>query len=227
MDQFNLKQWLIENKAGIYTKTSLNEALDSEKAFADDYINRGDLKEMNPAALGLGQAEADIEMQKQDDENGDWVDNASMDVVAEAGEKTTAVEIKDWEVNILGKDHIVDAEVDVDYHREDEEYVDHMLVNPGGIYIDSAVAKITKLGVENGDEYRDVNDPTYIKQIQDLLNKDPKLNRRLEDEAADSPDFQGIMDDDGYDSGYEPDDIDETVGYAMITKPSDPAERGE
>lgn len=222
MDQFNFKQWLMENRAGAYSKVSLNEALDPNKAFADDNTNRGDLQEIDPAALGVGQAVADREMQKQDDLNSDWVDNASMGVVAEAGEKSTTVNIKDWEVNILGKDHIIDAEVDVDFHSEDDEYVDHMIVSPGGIYIDNAVAKITKLGVENGDEYRDVNDPAYIKQIEELINKDPKLNRKLEDEAADSPDFQNVMNDDGYDSGYEPDEMDETVGWAMITKPADP-----
>lgn len=208
MTQFDLKQWLIENKSGMYSKVSLNEALDPEKAFGDDNTNRDDLQEIDPATLGVGQAVADREMQKQDDLNSDWVDNASMGVVAEAGEKSATVNIKDWEVNILGKDHIIDAEVDIDYHEEGDEYVDHMIVSPGGTYIDNAVAKITRLGVENGDEYRDVNDPAYIKQIEELLNKDPKLNRKLEDEAADSSDFQNVMD--------------ETVGWATITKPSDP-----
>lgn len=41
------------------------------------------INELNPAALGAGQAAADAEMQKQDDQNGVMVDNASMDVVAE------------------------------------------------------------------------------------------------------------------------------------------------
>jgi len=224
MDQFNLKQWLIENKAGVYSRTSLNEALDPEKAFADDNTNRDDLQEVDPAALGLGQAVADREMQKQDDLNSDMVDNASMGVVAEGDKGSIEVKVEDWEVTILGKDHIIDAEVDVDYHEEGDEYVDHMVVSPGGVFIDSAVARITKLGVEEGDTYRDVTDPAYIKQIEDLINKDPKLNRKLEDAASDSADFQNF---DPSDSYNEPDDMDETVGYAMITKPSDPVERGE
>ena len=94
MTNFNLKQWLIENKSGMYSKISLNESLDPKKAFADDNENRGDLEEINPAALGVGQAVADREMQKQDDENSDWVDNASMDVVAEAKEHYTEVKIE-------------------------------------------------------------------------------------------------------------------------------------
>lgn len=213
MEQFDLKQWLMENKAGAYSKALLKEEFDVDGAFGDDHVNRDDLEEINPAALGMGQDIADKEMQKQDDENGDWVDNASMDVVAEGGGKSTTVNIQDWEVTILGKDHIIDAEVDVDYHSEDDEYVDHMVVSPGGVYIDSAVAKITKLGVEDGDTYRDVNDPAYIKQIQDLINKDPKLNRKLEDEAGDSADFERAMN-----------DLEETVGWATITKPADSEE---
>jgi len=47
-----------------------------------DYIDGG-LQEVNPAALGAPQAAADAKMQQQDDENGDMVDNASMDVMAE------------------------------------------------------------------------------------------------------------------------------------------------
>lgn len=212
MTDFNLKQWLIENKSGIYSKVSLNEGLSAEKAFADDNENRGDLKEINPATLGVDQAAADARMQQQDDENGDMVDNASMGVVAEAGEHSTEVKLEEWEINILGKDHIIDADVDVDFHYEGDDYEDHMITSPGGYYVDNAIATITKLGVEDGDSYRDVNDPAYIKQIQDLLNKDPKLNRKLEDEVADSIDWSKM---------------DETVGYVMKTKPSDPLERGE
>lgn len=47
-----------------------------------DYIDGG-LQEVNPTALGAPQAAADAKMQQQDDENGDMIDNASMDVVAE------------------------------------------------------------------------------------------------------------------------------------------------
>ena len=68
MDGFNLKQWLIKNKAGVYSKSK---------------SHKDELQELDPAALGAGQEEADIEMQKKDDQNGDWVDNASMDTVAE------------------------------------------------------------------------------------------------------------------------------------------------
>jgi len=44
---------------------------------------RDSLEEVDPTALGAPQAAADVKMQQQDDENGDMVDNASMDVMAE------------------------------------------------------------------------------------------------------------------------------------------------
>ena len=67
MDNFNLKGWLIEKKAGIYSKTRSEEF----NVHGDENVNRGDLSEVDPAALGVGQAVADREMQKQDDQNGD------------------------------------------------------------------------------------------------------------------------------------------------------------
>lgn len=212
MSNFDYKQWLFENRLGAYSKSSLLKEFNSEDGFSDEEQNRDDMNEINPAALGVGQAVADAEMEREDDLNSDMVDNVSMGVVAEAGEYSTEVKIEEWEVNILGKDYIIDADVDIEFHYEGDDYEDHMLINSGGYYVDNAVAIITKLGVEDGDTYRDVNDPTHIKQIQDLINKDPKLNRKLEDEAASSVDWSRM---------------DETVGYVMKTKPSDPLERGE
>jgi len=59
-------------------------ALDLVNGVKDTLEHGGDsLKELNPVALGAPQAAADAKMQQQDDENGDMVDNASMDVMAE------------------------------------------------------------------------------------------------------------------------------------------------
>lgn len=223
MTDFNLKQWLFENKMGAYEKASRLKELDVDSAFEDGDENRGDLQEVDPAALGVGQAEADAEMEKRDDLNSDMVDNASMGVVAEASNQSTEVEIKGWEVNILGKDHIIDADVTVDFHYEEDDYVDHMVVSPGGYFVDGATAVITGLGVEEGDTYRDVNDPVYAKQIQDLINTDPRLNRMLEDEASNAIEWDSM----GEEDRYEGPDMEETVGYVMKTKPSDPLERGD
>ena len=224
MNNFDLKQWLFENKVGAYGKASLLNEFNHEDGFSDETENRDDMNEINPAALGVGQAVADAEMEKQDDdERGDMVNNASMGVVAEAGESSTEVQVEEWEVTILGKDYIIYADVDVDFHYEQDDYVDHMITSPGGYFVDSAVATITKLGVFEGDDYRYITDPAYIKQIQDLINKDPKLNRELEDTAANYIDWDSVDDIDT----YEGPDMEETVGYVMKTKPSDPLERGE
>lgn len=223
MKDFNLKQWLFENKMGAYEKASRLKEFNVDDAFEDGSENRGDMNEINPATLGVGQAQADAEMEKQDDLNSDMVDNVSMGVVAERKGKSTDVEIKDWEVKILGKDHVIDADVTVYFHEEDDEYLDGRVISYGGPYIDDAFAIVTRLGVEDGDTYRDVNDPEYIKQIQNLINKDPMLRRRLEDEANDVIDWGSVGDIDT----YEGPDMEETVGYVMKTKPSDPLERGD
>ena len=145
MDNFNLKQYLFESRAGMYSKAVLkehelenpsllgkeiaaahpelvqlirnNEAkkyqdiifqsageilqdagvkLQTVRGLAYDHdwaadlvsatldaLGRENLKEINPAALGAQQDAADAKMQQQDDENGDMVDNVSMDTVAE------------------------------------------------------------------------------------------------------------------------------------------------
>lgn len=80
MNNFDFKKWMIKNKTSMYSKTSVDEFYDFDN---DQVVNRGDLKEIDPSALGAPQAAADAEMQKQDDENGDEVNNASMGVVAE------------------------------------------------------------------------------------------------------------------------------------------------
>jgi hypothetical protein len=146
MDNFNLKQFLFESRAGMYSKTQLNEhrfedatllggeiakahpellrfkldgdtkkyqdaifkyagellhnagvSLQTVRSLAYDYdwarelvdavgdkFEYGDLEEVNPAALGAQQDAADAKMQQQDDENGDMVDNVSMDTMAES-----------------------------------------------------------------------------------------------------------------------------------------------
>ena len=48
MNTFNMKQWLMENKSGMYSKT---------------------MNEVDPANLGLAQDEADAEMQDEDDDS--------------------------------------------------------------------------------------------------------------------------------------------------------------
>lgn len=83
MKDFDLKNWLIQNKSGMYSKVKKEVDFDEESLTSSQTQNRGDLDELNPTVLGIPQDVADAEMQKKDDENGDWVDNASMDVVAE------------------------------------------------------------------------------------------------------------------------------------------------
>lgn len=192
MIEFDMKQWLQNNKIGPY-KNLLNEG------------------------LGDAQAQADHEMEEEDDERGDMVNNASMGTVAEtAGRKSFIADIEEVPFHILGKEYIVTGEVDVDGSLEAEGFV-----------FDHAEIKIKELHVESGNEYTEVKDPVKIKTIEDLINTDKKLQYDLEDAVTDTADFGDLEGD----SDYSPEDLDENpdeqigVGYASITKPSDPNRR--
>ena len=199
MDNFNMKQWLQENKMGPYSKTLLNE--------------------INPAALGVGQEEADEEMQQQDAMRGTEVDNVSMGVVAEYKTQSGTINMNDYEITILGKDYMMDVEVDVEYHMEEPGYEDPYQISSGGIVLDNATAEIKKLAVGEEDEYREINDPAAIKQIEALLNTDKRIKKQFEDDVADTSDF--------FELGAGDDYIDEAgiVGYVMKTKEADPEKK--
>ena len=192
MIEFDMKQWLQNNKIGPY-KNLLNEG------------------------LGDAQAQADHEMEEEDDERGDMVNNASMGTVAETtGRKSFIADIEEVPFHILGKEYIVTGEVDVDGSLEAEGFV-----------FDHAEIKIKELHVESGNEYTEVKDPVKIKTIEDLINTDKKLQYDLEDAVTDTTDFGDLEGD----SDYSPEDLNENpdeqigVGYASITKPSDPNRR--
>lgn len=189
MDNFNFKKFLFENSLGAYSK--------AEK-----------IQEVDPATLGMDQAEADTQMQMQDDQNGDMVDNASMGTVAEA--ENTTIQIQEEPFFILGKEYIVSGEVEIDYEYEKPDYEDQQMISAGGYVVTDAKITISELFVEEGDSYRPVQDPKAIKQIQDLINTDPKLKRNLEDistnKVADSLEEEDVK---GEQIG---------IGYAMKVK---------
>jgi hypothetical protein len=188
MDNFNLKEWLIENKVGNFGKALIKENIQNE---ADETVfNASDFP----------------------------VTETNTTVVSENKEGIVDTKIDEWEVTILGKDHLIDADVEVSFYYESPSY-DDLGRDYGGYYADGARAVITKLGIEDGDTYRDVTDPAYIKQIQDLINTDPKLNAKLLDASEDNVDWGSL--------GEPYDDMSEAneqigVGYVMKTKPSDP-----
>ena len=201
MKNFNLKQWLIENKAGVYSKTDIPEDFD---VTGDETENRGDmnsdgtLQELNPAALGVQQAAADRQMQKQDDENGDWVDNASMDVVAEAKIGGYA-EVHDEELEIDGIPTILTCDIDYELDKESRSISDYRI-------------KITDLGMdkENAGEYVTISDPRVIAQVENRLNTDEKLAKPILDQidVTSATRFES--------------NIPETVGYVMkVRKPGE------
>lgn len=86
MDNFNLKQWLFENKSGMYSKVKYETTDFTEKSDVTDQIqNRDDLEELSPAVLGIPQDVADARMQQQDDEDGDWLASSGVSEAIEGG----------------------------------------------------------------------------------------------------------------------------------------------
>ena len=205
MQQFNMKQWLMENKSGMYSKVNEVSPADydtiAQAEFGMDYDQlgsgekewvrdeaemKGSVNEIDPAALGAPQAAADAEMQQQDDENGDMVDNASMDVAAEA----------------YGMEDMPDAE-------------------RNKIQTD-----------KNGNIINATNDDgeTFAvgSLVKDNNGKDTKILGFKQNQGkvkAITSDNGGLNVSEWDINGLTLDEVDETVGYAMITKPSDPNRR--
>lgn len=115
-------------------------------------------------------------------------------------------DIPDMEFTLDGKDYIAKLEVDYSFNYDHED----------GVYDYDQEVRVLELGVaEPGDsEYVPVTDPAVIKNIQHVLNTDPKLSQSIEDmvdtwdagEAYDDADE--YFDDGDYDEFREGDDYD-------------------
>ena len=167
----------------------------------------GPYKHLLAENLGDAQAKADREMEEEDDKNSDMVSNVNMGTVAEGrgGVKSGTATLDEEPFNVLGKEYLVSGEVDFNGEFEEEGFV-----------IDNATLTIKELKVENGDNYRVIQNPEVIKIVQDLINTNSKLQYELNDAIVGSNfDFSTL---------YEDAEMDEQIGigYASITKPSDP-----
>jgi len=239
MTNFDMKQWLQENRVGPY-KGLLKEDLgdpqaradhedvneDKRNAFIEGFKANNSLEKLEKwvreeryhygndiNAQELLNKIYQLKMEEEDDENGGMVNNVSMGTVAEArGSKTFVVDLEEEPFFILGKEYMVSGKVDVEISSDEEGFV-----------IDHAAITITDIREEDDEQYTEIKDPVKIKMLQDLINTDKKLQHDLEDAVADKGDFGDYEDDSDW-SGSE---VDEQmgVGYASITKPSDPNRR--
>lgn len=187
MDNFNLKSFLFENKMGMYSRA---EGMSGD----------------NVTDLGVGQAEADMEMQ-----------DGTLD---EGQSGTTTATVEEYTPMILGKEYLINGSAEVEYSEEAADYEDQQMISAGGFTVDKAVLTIAELFVEEGTtSYRQIQDPKFIKQIQDLINTDPKLSADFEKECQDY--FVN------WDQLSERQSNDEQIGigYAMKVKDSDPQQK--
>lgn len=154
------------------------------------------------SSLGAPQAAADAEMQQQDDQDASPIAEARNNV------HTGYVRMEDQDILILGKEYLLDADVEFKFTIEEDDYEDHNLISAGGVELVDFKARVTRLSVESEEGYRGISDPSTIKQIEDIINNDPKVSRNFGESIAATREFE--------DAGYyedldDTDDLDETI----------------
>lgn len=175
MDKFNFKEFLIENRVGMYAKA---------RPITEEIEVNTEVTSVHEQPVEEGSSEVN----------------------------TTTVDVRDHDMIILGKEYIINGTAEVEFTEEEADYEDHMMINPGGYVVEKATIAISDLAVEDGDSYRSINDPKYIKQIQDLINTDPKLQNRFEKFCAEYlVDWSSLGEQIG-------------VGYVSKVKDADPAQ---
>lgn len=217
MNTFNMKQWLTENKVGPYSKTQLNESHEGN----DQWLDR-----FHDLLHGL---KIDQWMKKQ------IMDIPSHDIISMYDETTPEMALKDLIPKMFhsareSKETLQeDSEVgnsqsmsEYEFDINGEEYLISMDVNWRGIWrtddgeLDdiSYQVDIRDLAKVVGDEYVPVTD----EQEKAMVKKELETNPELEKQIFDSLDLSAG------ERIFEKDETDEQigVGYAMITKPSDP-----
>lgn len=186
MDNFNYKQFLFENKIGVYAKAA---NLKEDTFYAPSYV-----------AQKYGDRAKEIEANIEDEEEANpniWdlytslqtpeeTDEFIKGFINETGDHGNLIttDIPEYEMVILGKEYLIKGSAEVEFTYEDDEYEDHHLIYSGGYVVEKATISISELSVEDGDSYRPIKDPKFIKQIEDLINTDPKLKNQFEEDCA-------------------------------------------
>lgn len=111
--------------------------------------------------------------------------------------------IPDFEFEVNGKEYMASISIDFNFDWDSED----------GIYNYDHTVEVDKLAVSDGNEYIPTEDTSEIAAVQNLLNTDPELSRRIEkyvDTSSAEPEV-----DDSYD------DLDEDSDYDMGTPSGD------
>ncbi len=224
MNTFNMKQWLTENKVGPYSKTQINESHEGN----DQWLDR-----FHDLLHGL---KIDQWMKKQ------IMDIPSRDIVSMYDETTPENALKDLIKKMFhsareGKQIYEDSKLPYEYEIDEQEfevngtqylvnyviYYDYYFDYENEQYIFDMEAKVKSLYKGVGDEYVETTNPMDIKIATEYVNTKDNLFKQEEyiDVPEPGPDPGDNMDDDSWMTEKKTDEQ-IGVGYAMITKPSDP-----
>lgn len=227
MNTFNMKQWLTENKVGPYSKTVINESHEGNEQWLERFYN---------LLQGL---KIDQWMKKQ------IMDIPSHDIIGMYDETTPEMALKDIVKKVFHSAHESKQPVnersyelggnesipDFEFVFNGEDYLAKLEVNWSADYdaenhemgfVDMDIT-IHELAKAVGDEYIDVTDENEKAAVKKELETDPKLQKELSnyvdfssgEPMYDEPEPWNIDEKDQHDEQIG-------VGYAMITKPSDP-----
>lgn len=224
MNTFNMKQWLTENRVGPYSKTQINESHEGNEQWLDRF---------HDLLHGL---RIDQWMKKQ------IMDIPSHDIVSMYDETTPENALKDLIKKMFhsareGKQMNEDKKLPYQHEVEEQEfevngtqylanyiiYYDYTYDYEYGQFDFDMEAKLESLYKGVGDEYVKTSDPNDIKIATEYINSQSNLDKQSRDiEVEDpGPDPGDNMDDDSWMTEKKTDEQ-IGVGYAMITKPSDP-----
>jgi len=218
-----MKQWLTENKVGPYSKTKINESHEGN----DQWLDR-----FHDALQGL---KADQWIKKQ------IMDIPSHDLISLYGDTTPENALKDVVKKMFhsakeGKQVTEDNKLPYEHEVEEDEfelngtqylanYVIHYDYSYDYKYQQfdfDMEAKLKSLYKGVGNEYVQTNDPNDIKIATEYINSKPNLGKQSRDiEVGEPGEDETNMDDDSWMTEENPKEQ-IGVGYASITKPSDP-----
>jgi len=225
-----MKQWLTKNKVGPYSKTKINESHEGNDQWLDRFYDE------------LQGLKADQWIKKQ------IMDIPSHDLISLYGDTTPENALKDVVKKMFhfakeGKQTLRERDMyevggsqsmsQADFFLDGVEYMANLYLNWTGMYhsedgefdLESIKydVEVTELAKDNGTEYVPITNPEEIKAFAKKLETDPNAREQI----LDYIDFSKA--EETYDDS-PPAWLDEKntkneqigVGYASITKPSDP-----
>lgn len=223
MNTFNMKQWLTENKVGPYAKTSINESHEGNEQWLERFYD---------VLQGL---KMDQWIKKQ------IMNIPSHDLISMYDETTPEMALKDIvkkmfhsareskqpvaeKQQVGGGDKVSEFE----FSMGDDDYIADLYVNWTGDYtqdgdfdVKSVDIEIIDLAKGVGDTYVAVTDENEKATVKKALESDPQLEKELSN-YVDWSGGEPMYDEPERDLDEESTDEQIGVGYASITKPSDP-----